>query len=292
MPREEDVDAQNYAALAVVYNRARPSYPGALVDILVRHAGVEAGDAVAEIGAGTGRFTRLLAERRLSIAALEPVAEMRAQAPSLGGVTWSDGTFERTGLADQSQRWVVSAQAFHWAQARVVLPEIRRILMRQGWFTVLWNAHHIAREPVLAHTYALMRRHIPAYRYTDRTTRRRRWSSRLLGAAPDAAQHALGRLAGALGAGNWVGRGLQLLSTRDFGALVYHEVAHDVRVSREIYLDLWRSRNHLRSIAGPRAFEAFVSELSDYLESSKIDDVTVPYICGAWSAQVRHHRGG
>jgi len=279
MRADDPADPQAYAALASVYERARPSYPRELLDLLARHVGARAGDAVTEIGAGTGRFTRLLAERRFALTALEPVAAMRAEAPTLKGVVWTDGTFERTGLPSRSQRWVVSAQAFHWAERRAALAEIRRILQPDGWLTVLWNAHHIEREPVLQRTYAMLRRHVPAYRYVDRTTRMRRMASRAAAALPRAAQRTVGRVVS--------GRGLELVATGDFDRLVYHEVEHAVGVDVATYVDLWRSRNRLRHIAGPVAFDAFVRELASTLERDGIDAVTVPYVCGAWSARVR-----
>jgi SAM-dependent methyltransferase len=277
----------NYSGLAEMYHRARPTYPVALIDLLVQNAGIKPNSSIAEIGAGTGHFTRLLADRQFTITALEPVAEMRAQAPALESVSWTDGTFESTGLPDRSQDWVISAQAFHWVKAGAVVPEISRILVPGGWFTVLWNAHHIARNPVMQKTYAIMRHNIPNYHYTDRTTVLRRWSSSFLGAAPAVFQRALGHIGRLLGAGNWMGRGLQLMSTGAFVRLVYHEVEHEIAVDRETFLDLWRSRNHLQSIAGATAFSSFMSELTKYLEDNTIDSVSVPYTCGAWSAQKR-----
>ena len=274
-----------YSALAEMYHRARPTYPVAMIDLLIQNAGIKPKSCVAEIGAGTGHFTRHLTDRQFTITALEPVAEMRAQAPKLEDVNWTDGTFENTGLPDSSQQWVVSAQAFHWVKASVVVPEISRVLIPGGWFTVLWNAHHIARSPVLKNTYAILTRHIPSYHYADRTTLFRRFSSSFVAAAPAVFQRALGRICRLLGAGNWMGRGLQLMSTGAFSQLVYHEVEHEIAVDREIFLDLWRSRNHLQTIAGETAFNSFLSELSNYLEHQKINSVMVPYTCGAWSAQ-------
>lgn len=278
---QHEAKLTGYAAMADVYHRTRPGYPVELLDTLLRHTSVRTGDRVAEIGAGTGHFTQLLAARALTVVAVEPVAQMRAQAPSLNGVTWVDGTFERTGLPDRSQRWVVSAQAFHQAQIRVALPEIRRILEPGGWLTALWNAPHIAREPVLAHTYAILQRHVPEYRFTDRTTRRRRWASRLVAALPAAVQLQLGKVTSFAAS-----RGLELLSTGDFAALAYHEVEHSVRVSRDTYLDRWRS-SRLHSSAASQAFDAFISELTEYLDKGKIEEITVPYVCGAWSARAR-----
>jgi ubiquinone/menaquinone biosynthesis C-methylase UbiE len=55
------VNPWDFEALAAVYDCARSGYPHQIVDVLARHAHVEEGDPVAEIGAGTGRLTNLLA---------------------------------------------------------------------------------------------------------------------------------------------------------------------------------------------------------------------------------------
>jgi hypothetical protein len=182
---------------------------------------------------------------------------------------------------------VVAAQAFQWAQADLALPEIRRILRPHAWFTALWNADRIADEPVLRATYAMLRRHVPQYRYVDRSTWWRRWFARVIGVSPGTLQRALVETASFVNARERIGRGLRLLSTGDFDACTYHEVEHVVRFERDVYLDLWRSRNRLQAAAMPEAFAAFIAELTEYLDRRRIDVVTVPYVCGAWSARAR-----
>ena len=128
----------DFSNQAEAYRRSRPTYPEALVDLLVADAMVAAGDPVADFGAGTGIFTRLLIERGFQVTAIEPNAEMRKQ-NDVPTARWLDGTFESSGLGDASQRWAVSAQAFHWADPQRSLPEIRRVLQPRCLLTVLWN---------------------------------------------------------------------------------------------------------------------------------------------------------
>src|SRR4029078_1356849 len=139
-------------------------------DLTSPQPGVAAGDSIAEIGAGTGLFTRLLSGRGLRVTALEPVPEMRAEAEALSDVVWTEGTFERTELPDASQQWVVTCQAFQWADRARALPELRRILRPSAWFTTVWYAFDVSREPVLQRTFQLLRQQIPSYAYVDRTT--------------------------------------------------------------------------------------------------------------------------
>jgi SAM-dependent methyltransferase len=77
-----------FGEVAGLYDRARPGYPAALIDDLVTWA--QPGARALEIGAGTGKATRLLAARGVSVLGIEPSAEMaayaRAATQSLGNV--------------------------------------------------------------------------------------------------------------------------------------------------------------------------------------------------------------
>lgn len=121
--------AHGFDGAASRYDRGRPSYPAEAVDLLCDGLGLAGGAAVADVGAGTGKLTRLLAGRGLRVSAVEPVAGMRASlaAAELPGVAVVDGTAEATGLPDASVTAVVAAQAWHWFDADATLAEAARI---------------------------------------------------------------------------------------------------------------------------------------------------------------------
>ena len=253
--------------------------------MLVAHFGLRPGDRVAEIGAGTGLFTRALAGHGLDIVAIEPNEDMRAHAPSLPGVVWQNGTFESTGLPSGSRRWVAAAQSLHWAHAEQALPEIRRVLEPRGWLTVVGNSALVAREPLLTWTLAAIRRHVPSYTFPYRGMPVLRLAARASSALPLAGQRMLNgslrRIAGAERAG----RAALIQSTGDFGRVVFHEMEHRVTMSAEQYRDLWHTYD--RVTAEPRGFDAFMRELTEHLSSHGIETIELPYVCVAWSAQAR-----
>lgn len=136
---------ERFSQLAEIYARCRPDYPSAAIDFILQKCNLQSGYAVVDIGAGTGIFTRLLAERGLAVVGIEPNSKMRAQAEAaqvLGSAAipeYRDGTGEATGLPTESVRVVFCAQAFHWLQADKALAEFHRILVPGGWTALIWN---------------------------------------------------------------------------------------------------------------------------------------------------------
>ena len=122
--RATDEQRLAFGRVAELYDRARPSYPAAVVDELIELAGLRPGDRVLEVGAGTGKLTRLLAERGLAVLALEPSAAMadlaRTNCRRYPLVEIEQVDFERWQPSLPPLPLVVSAQAWHW-----VTPELR-----------------------------------------------------------------------------------------------------------------------------------------------------------------------
>lgn len=124
--------AQDYAA-------HRPSYPPAAIAAILDGLGDPSTLKAADIGAGTGIASRLLADAGVQVWAVEPNADMRAAATSHPRVIVQAGTAEQTALQDTSVDLVTCFQAFHWFNPALCLPEFRRIVKPSGRLAVVWN---------------------------------------------------------------------------------------------------------------------------------------------------------
>lgn len=129
-----------YQRGAAEYERLRPSYPMRVLALLAQQLDLAPGRTVADLGAGTGKFTRLLALTGARVVAVEPVAAMRERLTEvLPQVTVVSGVAEATGLPDGSVDAVVAAQAWHWFDATAALAEIERITSPGGRIGLVWN---------------------------------------------------------------------------------------------------------------------------------------------------------
>lgn len=133
------------------YIRYRPDYPPAVLAYLQAHAGLSAATIVADIGSGTGIFTRHLLEAGCSVYAVEPNAPMREAAEhflkSYAGFISVDGTAANTGLPAKSIDLIVCAQAFHWFNNRDTKAECQRILKDRGFAALIWNNRMVDIDP-------------------------------------------------------------------------------------------------------------------------------------------------
>lgn len=126
--------------MAAAYGRGRPSYPPELIDWIVAEAGLRPGDAVADVGCGTGIAARLLAGRGLHVVGVDSSEAMLLEARAAGGgPRYLRGEAAATGLAAGSLGLVSVAQALHWFELPASLPEFRRILRPAGAVAAFWN---------------------------------------------------------------------------------------------------------------------------------------------------------
>ena len=159
---------QRFAERAGDYVVGRPSYPPAAIDVLFEGLGDPARVCVADLGAGTGISSRLLAARGAHVLALEPNPAMRSAAEPDERITWDPGTAEATGIDEAGVDLVTAFQAFHWFDFATALREIVRILRPGGRAAVVYNERDEA-DPFTAAYGDLVRRY-----QTDPTERRRR----------------------------------------------------------------------------------------------------------------------
>jgi ubiquinone/menaquinone biosynthesis C-methylase UbiE len=249
----------DFTGLAGDYARFRPGYAPHVATAILSYVGRDAASVdAADIGAGTGIWTRMLAARGLhTVVAVEPNDDMRGQGieSSHGtSIVWRKGSAEATGLPDGSAHLVSMASSLHWADFDKACDEFHRILRPGGVFVALWNPRFIEANPLLVEIEA-----------------------RIAQLKPDIQRVSSGR-------SGIAERLTDLLSGKpQFTEVLYLEGRHSMRQTPEQYIGAWRSVNDLQVQLGPELFRKFL----DFAEKRIAGQMSIEttYVTRAWVAR-------
>ena len=129
------------------YERGRPGYPPEIIDVL----GLPSSATVLDLGAGTGKLTRLLVSTFRRVIAVEPDDKMRHRLVNLcPEAEVLAGRAEQIPLASASVDAVFAAQCFHTFDSERALADIARVLRPHGTLVLMWNVPAGPAEPSIA----------------------------------------------------------------------------------------------------------------------------------------------
>jgi SAM-dependent methyltransferase len=126
--------AGSFGEVADLYDRARPTYPPALIDRLLSDGPA----TVLDVGCGTGIASRLLAARGPAVLGLEPDSRMAAVARR-SGLTVEEGTLEAWDPEGRRFDLLTCAQAWHWVEPERGALKAAKVVNDGGRIALFWN---------------------------------------------------------------------------------------------------------------------------------------------------------
>ncbi|MEV6485586.1 class I SAM-dependent methyltransferase [Streptomyces sp. NPDC051576] len=140
--------AESFGTDAERYERARPGYPGALIDRIVDES---PGPDVLDAGCGTGIAARQFQQAGCRVLGVEPDARMAEVARRLG-VEVEVSTLETWDPAGRAFDAVVAAQAWHWIDPVAGAAKAAQVLRPGGRLAAFW--HVLQLPPDIAEAFA------------------------------------------------------------------------------------------------------------------------------------------
>lgn len=236
----------------------RPGYSLTLLNYIKSYIerNLEREIVVADVGAGTGKLTENLEQIGLKGYAIEPNDAMRKEGirlfSSRNTFEWRAGLAEATGLPDNCVDWVLMGSSFHWADAPKAVEEFRRILRPAGFFTAIWNPRDIQRSDIHMKIEDMIYKEVPNMKRVS--------------------------------SGSVMTTEMMMQKVeRHFNDIIFMEGMHDELMSKERYMNIWRSVNDIRVQAGEDGFQRILRNIEDILKD--YSEIDVPYKSRAWTAQ-------
>lgn len=156
----------DYSERAHTYDK-RADYSQKAINKLLQKTECSSNKPVGDIGAGTGKLSKMLLDFGLTVHAVEPNDNMRKYGirnTKRGNIFWSEGTGENTGLNDSSVHAAFFGSSFNVVNQQMALREVKRILMPGGWFGCMWN-HRDVEDPLQKEIENIITSFIPNYDY-------------------------------------------------------------------------------------------------------------------------------
>ncbi|MEY9933435.1 SAM-dependent methyltransferase [Catenulispora sp. GP43] len=134
-------ESSKFDTLVSAYAKSRPTYPAEIFDAIEELSGrALSGSRAADVGAGTGISSRQLHERGAEVTAVElsepMLRQLVSQSPGVGAVL---GSANALPLREESVDFVTFAQAWHWVDPELAVPEVFRVLKPGGALACFWN---------------------------------------------------------------------------------------------------------------------------------------------------------
>ena len=251
----------DFTKLADKYGKYRPMYAPFVLDtftaLLKENISTKETILCADVGAGTGIWSRQLAGKGMHINAVEPNDAMRDVGIQQTGnldITWHTGSAENTNLPDASQDAVCMASSFHWPDFDAAVREFNRILKPHGLFLALWNTRFYECNPLLVKIENHLHELLPNL-------------NRVSSGRSEFCNHLT----------------KNLTDRKEFKDVLYLEGRHIEKQSIERYIGLWESVNDIRVQAGEDLFAKFLEFIRN--ETRGLEYIEAEYLTRAWIAR-------
>ena len=239
----------DYTDRASTYDK-RADYSHKAVNELLQKTGCSPDKSVVDIGAGTGKLSKILLNFGLTVHAVEPNDNMRKygiENTKNKSIFWSEATGENTGLDDSSLYAAFFGSSFNVVNQQMALKETARIVVPDGWFCCMWN-HRDIEDPLQKEIENLITSFIPNYDYG---LRRQNPSS-------------------------------VISDSGLFSEIMHIEEKFNVSMTKTSIVDAWKSHDTLFRQSDGK-FTEIINEISNILNA---EEYIVPYFTRIWFSKL------
>lgn len=144
--------------------------------------------------------------------------------------------------------------SFHWADSKLAVKEFYRILVPGGFFTAIWNPRDIESSEL-----------------------HRKIEDTVYGEVPDMKRVSSGKTVSTEEMQE------KLLRGGYFKDILFVEAPHVEVMTKERYMNTWKSVNDIQVQAGEEGFQRILNKIEKIIQ--EFDEIEVPYRSRSWTVQ-------
>lgn len=140
--KKEKDSKKFYFGKQLDYSKYRPDYPKELFEFLEKKYQLKE-RRVIELGAGTGKFSKILSSYCQKIYYVEPNIDMlnegKKYCQTCNNIVFINTSAEETTITENDIDIIFAVQCFHWFDKNKLKNEVKRLLKKDGLFIIIWN---------------------------------------------------------------------------------------------------------------------------------------------------------
>ncbi len=246
----------DYSKAAKNYD-LRADYSEKLFKKIIKKTSSSKNSLVVDIGAGTGKLTKLLCKNKFKVIAIEPNKSMRfygkKNLKKYLNIKWKDAKAENTKLKSNIAQCVFFGSSFNVVNHKKTFKEIKRILRNKGFFCFMWN-HRNLNNIHQKKIENIVKKNLPNYKYGERRSDYRKI----------------------------------LQKEKNFTNIEKLSQKFSVKIKNKNFLKAWRSHETLRkNCKNDREFEKIINEIAAYVNSRLKNYIKVTYDNVAYIGQLK-----
>ncbi|MDV3002718.1 MAG: hypothetical protein N5P05_004373 (plasmid) [Chroococcopsis gigantea SAG 12.99] len=155
-----------YSPAAKAYQKARPRYPKALIEQVIKTTGLSGSSTILEIGCGPAIATPAFAELGCRMICIEPNPDFyhlaRQECEIYPNVELINCSFEEWEPQGHEFDVVLAASSFHWVSPEIGYPKAAKVLRPEGFLILLWNKELQPAFEVYQRLIGVYQKHTPS----------------------------------------------------------------------------------------------------------------------------------
>src|SRR3989344_3675167 len=152
-----------FGGISELYEKARPGYPQALIDDIIKFSNINQNGKILDVGCGSGQATLPLAQLGFNVLgadiSLDLINIAKQKCEKYANVDFQVSPFEEVKLPNCSIDVITCGMAWHWIAQEIRYKKALELLKQGGTLALFWSHQDKTKSTVVKEVSETLRKH-------------------------------------------------------------------------------------------------------------------------------------